>query len=184
MSFSVAVAPPASAAQVQLTLEAFIEGVPVGTVPLTLDVAEGAMAEQRVTSVRRPFSTAFASYASQDASIVSQCLSALHRWDPDVDVFMDCLDLTPNENWKRELEAIIPTKDAFLLFWSANARKSEWVAWELTIATSSPRGVDSVLPMPLEDPAVVPPPEPLKHLHFRDRYLLARAALSKAEQKQ
>jgi hypothetical protein len=177
--FTVSLAAAASAAHLQLMLEAFIEGVPVGCVPLTIEVGEGAPATQPITSVMRPFSTAFASYASQDAPLVSLCLSALHRWDPGMQVFMDCLDLTPNENWKRELEAIIPTKDAFLLFWSVNARKSEWVAWELKVATSSPRGVESVLPMPLEDPAVAPPPDVLKHLHFRDRYLLARAALTK-----
>jgi len=81
VSFAVAVAAAASVAQLQLTLEAFIEGVPVGCVPLTLDVGERAPAMQRVTSVRRPFSTAFASYASQDTPIVSLCLSALHRWE-------------------------------------------------------------------------------------------------------
>jgi hypothetical protein len=179
VSFTVSVAPATTVSQVHLSVEAFIEGVPVGGVPLALDVADRASEAPRVTSVRRPFSTAFASYASKDAPMVSLCLSALHRWDPDVDVFMDCLDLTPNEDWKRELQSIIPTKDAFLLFWSANARQSPWVAWEMSIAAAS-RGLESIVPMPLEDPTVAPPPDQLKHLHFRDRYLIAHQALSTA----
>jgi TIR domain len=179
VSFTMSVAPAAAVSQVHLSVEAFIEGVPVGGVPLTLDVSDRAPEAQRVTSVRRPFSSAFASYASQDAPMVSLCLSALHRWDPDVDVFMDCLDLTPNEDWKRELQRIIPTKEAFLLFWSANARRSPWVAWELEMAAAA-RGVESIVPMPLEDPDMAPPPDRLKHLHFRDRYLIAHQALRTA----
>ena len=30
--------------------------------------------------------------------------------------------------------------------------------------------------MPIDDPAIAPPPDDLKHLHFGDRYLIARQA--------
>ena len=89
-------------------------------------------------------SSAFASYASHDASLVALCLSALKRWDPGLDIFMDCLDLTPNEEWQGELQRVIPSKEVFLLFWSVSASESPWVAWELQQAKASKGlGVDS-----------------------------------------
>ena len=181
VSFVVTVQSDAPATRTHLCFETFIEGVPVSCVPLTLDIGDGTASMQPVTLTTRPLSSAFASYASQDAHLVALCLSALKHWDPQVDVFMDCLDLTPNEDWKKELARIIPAKEAFLLFWSVNARKSSWVAWELEVAESA-RGLGCVLPMPLEDPAIAPPPEKLKHLHFRDRYLMARETLMKSGQ--
>src|SRR6185295_8081961 len=68
---------------------------------------------------------------------------------------------------------VIPTKDAFLLFWSVNAMKSQWVAWEIDLAAAT-RGIDYIRPMPLDTPDDAPPPEKLKHLHFGDRYMAAR----------
>jgi putative heme iron utilization protein len=63
----------------------------------------------------------------------------------------------------------------FLLFWSLSARESRWVACELQQAKAS-KGLDWIRPMPIDDPATAPPPEDLKHLHFGDRYLIARDA--------
>ena len=173
VSFSVAVATGAMATTTQLYFDAFIEGVSVASILLDLRIGPDASDAQPNVSVSRPVSTAFASYASKDAPLVAQCLSALKRWDAGIDVFIDCLDLTPNEQWQEELERVIPTKDAFLLFWSVNARNSKWVAWELRTVQSK-RGLACVRPMPLDDPELAPPPDELKHLHFRDRYMMAK----------
>ena len=75
---------------------------------------------------------------------MKQCLSALKHWDPDIDVFIDCLDLRRYDAWKRQLEYQIPTKDTFLLFWSVNAMKSKWVAWEIDVAEAR-RGLEDIL---------------------------------------
>jgi hypothetical protein len=96
---------------------------------------------------------------------------------------MDCLDLTPNERWRGELERVIPTKDVFLLFWSTKAMISPWVKWEFETARRS-KGLESIRPMPLEDPMIDPPPDELKHLHFRDRYLIARQGFLHANESQ
>jgi hypothetical protein len=173
VSFVIAVTDDAPKTGIQIVFEAFIEGVSVAFVPLGLRIGEATTDEAPSTFTGRPASTAFASYSSKDAPLVALCLSALKRWDPHLDVFMDCLDLTPNESWKEELERIIPTRDAFFLFWSVNAMNSKWVAWELNKAVSE-KGLDCVRPMPIDDPELAPPPETLKHLHFRDRYMLAR----------
>lgn len=182
LSFLVTVDATAPPGNVGLCFEAFIEGVSVAFIPLTLTIADGTPVHELGMISEPVASTAFASYASSDASLVTACLSALKRWDPDLDIFMDCLDLTPNDEWQRELQRVIPTKDAFLLFWSVNASHSRWVEWELQHAKAS-KGVDWIRPMPIDDPSVAPPPEDLKHLHFGDRYLIAREAfLRRAEQ--
>jgi hypothetical protein len=175
LSFVVEVDATAPAGQIALCFEAFIEGVSVAFIPMTMAIGKDQPPGGLETKSEPVALTAFASYASRDASSVAACLSALKHWDPALDVFMDCLDLTPNDEWQRELERVIPTKDAFLLFWSVNARQSRWVAWELQHAKAT-KGLGWIRPMPLDDPAVAPPPDDLKHLHFSDRYLIARQA--------
>jgi hypothetical protein len=175
LSFVVDVDVTAPGGQVVLCFEAFIEGVSVAFIPMTLSIGEEHGVSALESKSEPVASTAFASYASSDASFVTACLSALKHWDPALDIFMDCLDLTPNDEWQRELQRVIPTKDAFLLFWSVNARRSRWVAWELQHAKAT-KGLGWIRPMPIDDPAVAPPPEDLKHLHFGDRYLIARQA--------
>lgn len=175
VSFLVEVNADAPPGEVALCFEAFIEGVSVAFIPLTVTIGTVADEPEREMIVADLARTAFASYASADAPLVAACLSALQRWDPDLEIFMDCLDLRPNGAWQQELQEVIPRKDAFLLFWSVNASRSPWVAWELEHAQAS-KGLDWIRPMPLEDPVIAPPPDELKHLHFGDRYLIARQA--------
>jgi hypothetical protein len=176
-SFSLTVAHDIPATRTQICFEAFIEGLSVAFIPLDIAIGQTADAE-RTTGSARPPATAFASYSSLDAQNVALCLSALSRWDAGLKVFMDCLDLTPNQSWQQELERVIPQQDAFFLFWSANAAKSKWVDWEWHHAAAK-KGLDAIRPFPLEDPAVAPPPPELQHLHFRDRYTMAREALAR-----
>jgi serine/threonine protein kinase len=177
VSFVVSVDANAPRISTQLSFEAFIEGMPIAFIPITIAIK--ARHETHLpgaaTAVAQPLSSAFASYSSKDSDLVSLQVSALKRWDPNADVFVDCLDLQPNEDWKRELERIIPTKEAFLLFWSVNAKSSEWVAWELEHARAS-KGIGWIRPMPIDDPEIAPPPEFLRHLQFRDKYLVMRQA--------
>jgi tetratricopeptide (TPR) repeat protein len=181
VSFLVTVDTAAPHGTTQLCFEAFMEGVPVAFIPLNLVIGSQTADADLVTTTARPLSSAFASYASKDAPVVALLLSALKRWDPHAEVFMDCLDLTPNENWKHQLEQVIPSKDAFLLFWSTNASKSPWVAWELQHARST-KGLEWIRPMPIDDPETAPPPDFLQHLHFRDKYLIARQAFLRLEE--
>ncbi len=173
LTFLVTVEQDAPQTTAFLCFEAFIEGVPIFFKPVPVQVGSSIPSADHRVHDGSPAATAFASYSSQDDAIVKQCLSALKHWAPDIDVFMDCLDLTPNEDWKRQLERIIPTKDTFLLFWSIHSMQSKWVAWEIDVAESA-RGLGYIRPMPLDAPDVAPPPEKLKHLHFGDRYLASR----------
>jgi type VI secretion system FHA domain protein len=183
VSFLVSVPKTVSPGPTQLCFEAFIESVPIAFIPLNLTIDYESATDDPVTITGRPMSSAFASYASKDAPLVALLLSALKRWDPEADVFMDCLDLTPNENWRHELERVIPSKDAFLLFWSTSASKSPWVAWELQLARAT-KGLEWIRPMPIDDPEAAPPPDFLLHLHFRDKYLIARQAFLRLQQRE
>jgi hypothetical protein len=55
---------------------------------------------------------------------------------------------------------------------NGNAANSAWVRWEYQTALSAKKR-DTILPMPLEDPSLAPPPPELADVHMRDRFMLA-----------
>jgi hypothetical protein len=151
--------------------------VPVAFLPLGVTVgAEAAPPSVERARAIAP-STAFASYASKDAESVTQRLSTLQRWSPNLDIFQDCLDLRPDSVFEPQIKAQISRRDVFLLFWSRNAAASRWVRWEYQTARDT-RGLDAILPMPLEDPAIAPPPAELGDRHLRDRFMMAGYAFA------
>jgi hypothetical protein len=46
----------------------------------------------------------------------------------------------------------------------------------------SEKNFAAILPMPLEDPAIAPPPPEFADLHLRDRFMLAGYALAKVRE--
>ena len=155
--------------------------VTVAFIPMrvAISTAQAADAPNRVQAAAPR--SAFASYASQDAESVTQRLSTLTRWAPGLDIFQDCLDLKPGDAFKPQLAKQIEARDVFLLFWSRRAALSQWVRWEYTTAMNR-KGLDAILPMPLEDPAIAPPPPELADRHMRDRYMLAGYGLAKVRE--
>jgi len=163
-----------------------VAGVPMAAIPLRVAVrAAGAPAAAAgpgapvlaASAVPAPRS-AFASYASADAPIVTQRLSTLARWTPGLDIFQDCLDLQPNAAFQPQLAEQIARRDVFLLFWSRRAAASKWVAWEIDTARHA-KPPEAIVPMPLEDPAIAQPPPWLSAEHLRDRFLVAGYALQR-----
>jgi hypothetical protein len=162
-----------------LRFHVFVADVPIASIPMALTVrSKEAQAETQEIVERRLPSSAFASYASKDASTVSQRLSTLQRWSPNLDIFQDCLDLRPNAAFQPQLEAQIRARDVFLLFWSRNAAASPWVRWEYHTACET-KDLSAILPMPLEDPELAPPPAELADRHLRDRFMVAAYALER-----
>lgn len=166
-----------------LTVTVQVEGVVVACLPLQVEVRSVSSAGQPLAATaltreatRAAPSSVFASYASRDADEVAGRLSTLARWAPHLDIFQDCLDLKPNEAFKSQLAKQIADRDAFLLFWSRHAAASTWVRWELETALAK-KPAESIVPMPLEDPMLAPPPAELSDFHFRDRYLIAGVAM-------
>ena len=161
-----------------LCFEVFVADVLVAFIPMQVRLrsGQGSGASNRVQSMAPR--SAFASYASKDAEPVTHRLSTLSRWSPGLDIFQDCLDLRPGERFKPQLAKQIAGRDVFLLFWSRSAAISPWVKWEYTTAIDQ-KGLSAILAMPLEDPAIAPPPPELSDLHQRDRYMLAGYGLAR-----
>lgn len=162
---------------ISLAFEVFVADVPIAFIPMALTVATRPQPLTAQAAEGSLPDSVFASYASKDAPSVTQRLSTLLRWSPGLDIFQDCLDLQPNKSFRQEIEAQIAQRDVFLLFWSRNAAASQWVQWEYETARTT-RGLDAILPMPLEDPAIAPPPADLADRHFRDRFMLAGYGLA------
>jgi hypothetical protein len=180
-AFTVRVHDNAPGAELDLCFHVALANVPIASIPLPVALAAPPANETpRVESIRTARS-AFASYSSKDAQTVAYCLSSLTRWSPDLDIFQDCLDLHPNEAFKPQLANRIRSSDVFMLFWSRNAAASPWVHWEYDTARQA-KGLAAVIPMPLENPKIAPPPPEFDDAHMRDRFMVARYALAKIDE--
>jgi hypothetical protein len=137
---------------------------------LAFDVAVGAAtAEAAPLALRRQVvRSAFASYASQDRAEVLRRVQGIGA--AGIDVFLDVLSLRAGDDWEAALLRNIQERDVFYLFWSAAARRSQWVDREWRHALRE-RGVDFIHPIPLVDPAEAPPPPELATRHFNDLIL-------------
>jgi TIR domain len=112
-------------------------------------------------------------YASKDRDKVLQRVQILPLVG--VSYFQDLLNLEAGDRWLRRLELGIDECDLFLLFWSSEAKSSDWVRQEVRHALQRRGGDDlappEIKPVIIEGPPVVEPWEELAHLHFNDRVL-------------
>ena len=158
-----------------MTVRAVVASVPVGVLKFGLKIAANTEAvpdrpDHRIPDVARRYERAFLSYASTDRMEVlkrAAMLKAAH-----ISFFQDILDLEPGQRWEKRLYEEIDRCDLFLLFWSSNAAKSEWVIREaeyaLGVKNKSVRETPDITPIILEGPPVPLPPESLRHIHFND----------------
>jgi tetratricopeptide (TPR) repeat protein len=156
-----------------LNFNVSIGGISVAKFLLDLSVSRRPFEEDRIPVSTSPATTAFASYASKDRLRVLDRLAEVQR--SGLDVFVDCLALHPGEQWKPRIQQEITSRDLFLLFWSANAKKSKWVTWEWKTALRE-RGISRIDPHPLDPTREARPPTELRELHFGDPYMLVRKA--------
>ncbi len=161
-----------------LTFEVSANGIPVAKPRLEVRVrparalSKMGRPKRQSTTTSVP-TTAFASYASSDRGQVLAGVGALESIG--LDVFTDCLDLKPGEQYKTRLLNEILARDLFVLFWSENARQSKWVEWEYVTVLDF-KGEEPVRINPLQPE--VPPPTRLSHLHFGSRAAWYSAASS------
>jgi hypothetical protein len=161
------------------TLLVSTEGVPVGRIGFKLTVLERPPTRPAepvsVGEAASRFRKAFVSYARVDRAEVVRRVQMLRRPLTDIEVFQDILDLEPGDCFEPILYRRIDECDLFLLFWSSNARQSEWVRREIEYARrrQGPNGEPppTILPVLIEGPPPPPPPPEVAHLHFND-YLL------------
>lgn len=81
----------------------------------------------------------FISYSSQDAGFVSQLEASLKR--AQFDTWRDVQSLRAGERWPRKLGDAIAASPTFILIWSANADRSDFVELEWTIAIALKRTI-------------------------------------------
>ncbi len=154
-------------------------GVPLGRIGFKLSVVrKPARVAKTVVSIGESatkFRKAFVSYSSDDRTAVLARLQLLRPPLHQIEVFQDLLRLEPGEKWNDELFHQIDECDLFLLFWSSNASKSEWVRreWEYALNRQGPDKAPppTIFPVIIEGPPPPAPPPELTHLHFND-YLL------------
>jgi len=155
-----------------LTIKADILIADIVIARLRADILIDVVSSSENSSVNgTPIKTAFASYASADTNFVVGRLSEIER--NGVKIFWDRISLQTGKDWQSQLSKAIMDNQAFLLFWSNNAKSSEYVTWEWKTALKN-KGLDAIDPHPLESPSTAPPPEELSSLHFDDKYLYFR----------
>ena len=149
LDFDVTVADDAQEETIPLKFDVTIEGIIVARLRLELEItAKPKKKVQNATATSEPARTAFASYSSADRDRVLDRIAAV-RIAAGLDIFLDCLDLRPSEEWKPQLDDEIIKRDIFMLFWSEHAKESKWVTWEWQTALQD-KGKDHMQIHPLE----------------------------------
>jgi TIR domain len=152
--------------------------IPIGQIKFKIKILSiksdlyALQAENSSNKMRR-FENAFISYASQDRQEVLKRVQMLNLMS--LKFFQDVLTLEPGQRWEKEINKYIDNCDVFFLFWSKAASQSEWVMKEVSYANnkkgnnwdSSPE----IIPVIIEGPPLVKPPEELNFLHFNDRFV-------------
>jgi hypothetical protein len=128
-------------------------------VRLGIGILESAPAAAPLVTTERPLPrTIFASFADEDSSFVDVCLAVAYSLR--IDPYHYRLHARPGPPVRATLQHEIGSRDAFLLFWSDHARKSEWVAWEIEVALECEKaGRPEIIPylMRSMEPDELPP---------------------------
>ena len=154
----------------------YVDALEIARVDFTLYVSRVAAGVDEISTSQLRHRSAFASYASADRSVVLLLVQGIEK--AGVDVFLDVLSLRSGQRWEEELRRRIPRSDVFYLFWSENARRSDWVEKEWRCALET-RGLDFIDPVPLAPPDEVPPPPELASRHFNDWALAFRRGMGR-----
>ncbi|HEY9611155.1 toll/interleukin-1 receptor domain-containing protein [Allocoleopsis sp.] len=174
---------PADLAQKKVigTITVSQNSIPLGHLKFNLSITSAAASTtkepQPVGDAARVYKKAFVSYSSKDRQEVLKRVQGITATG--MKVFQDILDLEPGQRWEKELYRNIDECDLFLLFWSTAAKESKWVLKEALYALERQEkdglNAPAIIPVIIEGPPVVSPPDELQHLHFNDKllYLIA-----------
>lgn len=132
-------------------------------------------ADERPSAVKaQSFKKAFISYAHEDEKIAKAMASAYH--DQGKEYFLDLHNLESGDVFDNKIQQNIEDSDLFVLLWSKNAEKSEYVAREYRYALrfAQPKPGATLFFRPhLVDP-VADPPADLKSIYHFSSELLGR----------
>ena len=177
VDFDVYVPDDARARTTVLKFDASVAGLPTGRVRVDLEIVPAGTSvdpASRVEGKAETFTSAFASYATEDRLRVLDQVAAMQRLTG-IDVFLDCVSLRAGDNFERRIFEEVRKRELYLLFWSRAASKSLWVDREWRLAWDS-KEPEAFMVQPLEPHDQAPPPEELRHLNFNDPLLMIRTA--------
>jgi hypothetical protein len=150
--------------------------LPIGRLNFTIEIVSTSAettATTRVAGNLSRYQAAFISYASKDRPEVLKRVQMLKAQK--TPFFQDMISLNPGDRWKKELYKNIDKCDVLYLFWSEAAKESEWVTKEVLYAYQLQGGKDTappdIIPIPIEGPPPVKPPDTLSFLHFNDEFI-------------
>lgn len=180
LSFDIEVPKRTPEGPVILKFDVFIAGIRVAKLRAEVAVKRKPTSKSKITVTGKPANKAFASYASEDLERITDRLAAL-RIHGGLDVYMDHLSLIPSQAWQEQLAKAIESRELFILFWSREAEKSEWVDWEWrkALELNEQRSSPEFEIHPLENGII--PPEELSHFHFGDIFMTIREAAERSK---
>jgi hypothetical protein len=149
------------------TVMIYAEGIQIARINFVVEIGSAANEASTLIEDGQRLRSAFASYASADRNAVLARVQGIHKVAPDLDIFLDVVKLRSGQDWAVQISREIESREIFYLFWSENAKKSEWVEKEWKYALAS-RGLNFIDPVPLVSPDEVPPPPELAAKHFDD----------------
>lgn len=156
--------------------------VPIGHIRFKLKVGDEILSSEKDPEPMgraRRYKQAFLSYASENRSEVLR--SALVLSSLKIGIYQETLKLTPRERWERKLYKKINEADVFFLFWSAAARRSEWVMREalhaIRLKDKRKENSPEIIPVIIGESSPVPPAE-FRHLGFNNRAAYFTSAIS------
>jgi hypothetical protein len=144
-----------------------VNQVTLARVPFVMSITPRGSSKPAVLTELAAMRSAFASYATEDRRAVLARIQGMQKAAPFIDIFLDAVSLRSGENWKEAIQREIKARDVLLLFWSLAASHSSFVETEWRMALKE-KGLSCISPVPLESPAVAPPPPALSALHFGD----------------
>ncbi len=163
----------------------FGQDLPLGKIAFVVNVVErkSINASARANILAHAYRHYFVSYSKLDFSAVADRIQGIQLVEREITqhMFFDKMFLKPGERYEKTIYDYIDNKaDVFLLFWSENAKSSEWVRKEYQRALACQQksnGLPDIIPVPLEMPPPEPPEE-LSHLHFNDVLMLVKEGAS------
>jgi hypothetical protein len=169
-------------------IRVFLNGAPVGIIELKIKAILSGLATDVAPVTERAwrFDNVFLSYASDDRVSVLEMAKVLKALK--INFFQDTLSLEPGQRWEKEIYKQIAVCDAFFLFWSSHAKKSEWVMREALLALQyqkeSREGLPHFMPIIVEGPPIAAPPRELADIHFSDpiQHIIFAEKLARAKQ--
>jgi hypothetical protein len=150
-----------------------LDGIKVAESHFLIAVGPVVGVKREVAPTQQMIRSAFASYASGDRPAVLARIHGMQKAAPFLDIFLDVVSLRSGDDWAARIRSEIKARDVLLLFWSQAASKSRYVDTEWRMALEE-NGIERISPVPLEGPAVAPPPPELGSLHFNDWTLVVR----------